>query len=43
MENTLDTRSYSELKTAKSIAQHTVYNRYQPQIHEYQTVPDFFS
>lgn len=38
MENTLDTRSYSELNTALSLAQHTVYKRYLPQLQEYAAV-----
>lgn len=38
MENIIDTRSYNELNTALSLAQHTVYKRYLPQLQEYAAV-----
>ena len=38
MENMLDTKSYDELNTALSLAQHTVYKRYLPQLQEYAAV-----
>ena len=38
MQNIIDIRSYNELNTALSLAQHTVYKRYLPQLQEYAAV-----